>query len=116
MANNRNDPNDLSLQPSRGGGNAGKPDFGNVRGSGDTRPGSGPTGSTDFSNVVSNADTESANAGGSYTVQSGDTLSAIAERQYGKASRWHEIFEANRDQIDDPDLIRPGQVLRLPAD
>ena len=116
MANNRNDPNDLSLQPSRGGGHSGRAECGYGRGSENTRPGSGPTGSTDFSNVVSNADTESANAGGSYTVQSGDTLSAIAERQYGKASRWHEIFEANRDQIDDPDLIRPGQVLRLPAD
>ena len=118
MANNRQDPNDLSLQPSRSGGNA---DFGNVRGAGDTTPGSGPTpgsspsGSPDFSNVVSNADTASAGAAGSYTVQSGDTLSAIAERHYGKASRWHEIFEANRDQIEDPDLIRPGQVLRLPA-
>ena len=115
MANTRNDPNDLSLQPSRSGGTAGNADFGNVRGSSGTTPGSGPTGSPDFSNVVSNADTASAGAAGSYTVQSGDTLSAIAERQYGKASRWHEIFEANRDQIEDPDLIRPGQVLRLPA-
>ncbi len=65
--------------------------------------------------VVGNADTTPArDGGGSYTVQSGDTLSAIAQRHYGKASRWQEIFEANRDQIDDPDLIRPGQVLRLP--
>jgi len=112
MANNPKDPNDLSLRPSRSAGNT---DFGNVRSGGDTKPGSGPTGSPNFSNVVSNADSEPATAGGSYTVQSGDTLSAIAERHYGKAARWHEIFEANRDQIDDPDLIRPGQVLRLPA-
>jgi len=42
-------------------------------------------------------------------------LSHIAHRHYGKASRWHAIFEANRDQLDDPDLIRPGQVLKLPS-
>ncbi|MCJ0826330.1 LysM peptidoglycan-binding domain-containing protein [Luteimonas sp. 50] len=50
-----------------------------------------------------------------YTVRKGDTLSAIAQHHYGKASRWHAIFDANRDQLDDPDLIKPGQVLRLPA-
>ena len=115
MANTPKDPNDLSLQPSRSGGTGGA-SFGSVRSSSDTKPGSGPTGKPDFSNVVANADSEPARGGGdSYTVQSGDTLSAIAERHYGKASRWHEIFAANRDQIEDPDLIRPGQVLRLPA-
>ena len=55
-----------------------------------------------------------AEAAHTYTVQSGDTLSAIAQQQYGRASRWQALFEANRDQLDDPDLIRPGQVLRLP--
>lgn len=117
MANTPKDPKDLSLQPSRSGGTGGSSDFGNVRGSGDTKPGSGPTGKPDFSNVASNADTAPARSIGNdtYTVQSGDTLSAIAERHYGKAGRWHEIFEANRDQIDNPDLIRPGQVLRLPS-
>ena len=115
MANTPNDPGKLSLKPSRSGGSGGKADFGNVRSSSDTKPGNGPTGKADFSNVVGNADTTPArDGGGSYTVQSGDTLSAIAQRHYGKASRWQEIFEANRDQIDDPDLIRPGQVLRLP--
>lgn len=51
---------------------------------------------------------------GSYTVQKGDTLSHIAQKHYGKASKWHAIFDANRDQIDDPDKIFPGQVLKLP--
>jgi nucleoid-associated protein YgaU len=116
MANTPKDPNDLSLRPSRSGGTGGSADFGSVRSSSDTTPGSGPAGKPDFSNVVANADTAPATGGGdSYTVQSGDTLSAIAQRHYGKASRWREIFDANRDQIEDPDLIRPGQVLRLPA-
>jgi nucleoid-associated protein YgaU len=50
----------------------------------------------------------------SYTVEKGDSLSKIAKKVYGKASRWKEIFEANQDHIKDPDLIYPGQVLRLP--
>lgn len=49
-----------------------------------------------------------------YTVAEGDTLSAIAERHYGDANAWNRIFEANRDQLDNPDLIQPGQVLRIP--
>jgi nucleoid-associated protein YgaU len=49
-----------------------------------------------------------------YTVESGDTLSAIAERYYGDANAWNRIFEANRDQLDNPDLIQPGQVLKIP--
>jgi nucleoid-associated protein YgaU len=51
----------------------------------------------------------------SYTVESGDTLWAIAERHYGDGNQWPRIFEANRDQLDNPDLIQPGQVLRVPA-
>ena len=109
----------LSLQPSKSAGN--RPDFSNVQGRNDTVPGSGPTGKPDFSNVQGRADTVPAgtwpDAGDtSYTVRKGDTLSGIAQRHYGKASRWHAIFEANRDQLDDPDLIRPGQVLKLPAE
>jgi nucleoid-associated protein YgaU len=49
-----------------------------------------------------------------YTVVSGDTLSGIAQRFYGDAEKFHVIFQANRNQIDDPDLIFPGQVLRIP--
>ncbi|HMB57074.1 MAG TPA: LysM peptidoglycan-binding domain-containing protein [Arenimonas sp.] len=51
----------------------------------------------------------------SYTVVSGDTLSHIAKHFYGKASKWPAIFEANRDQLNDPDKIKPGQVLKIPA-
>jgi nucleoid-associated protein YgaU len=74
----------------------------------------------DFSDVQSTiSSTEqinSATAGEeqTYTVQKGDTLSHIAKQFYGKANQWNAIFEANRDQLDDPDRIQPGQVLRIP--
>jgi nucleoid-associated protein YgaU len=50
-----------------------------------------------------------------YTVQKGDTLSHIAKAHYGRASKWNAIFEANRDILDDPDRIQPGQVLKIPT-
>lgn len=54
-------------------------------------------------------------AGGrTYTVKPGDTLSAIAKEHLGNANAYMKIFEANRDQLSDPDKIKPGQVLRIP--
>ncbi|HEX7828068.1 MAG TPA: LysM peptidoglycan-binding domain-containing protein [Thermoanaerobaculia bacterium] len=50
-----------------------------------------------------------------HDVASGDTLSALAKRYYGDASKYHKIFEANRDQLNDPDKIRVGQKLKIPA-
>ena len=51
----------------------------------------------------------------SYTVKKGDSLSKIAKRVYGDAQQWRKIYEANRAAIgDDPDLIQPGQALKLP--
>lgn len=114
---NPKDPDTLSLRPSKHAGGD-KPDFSNVRSQADSVPGGRGT-APDFTNVRSDADTVP--AGGAtagtqtYTVRKGDTLSAIAQHHYGKASRWHAIFDANRDQLDDPDLIQPGQVLKLPA-
>ncbi|MBD9437897.1 LysM peptidoglycan-binding domain-containing protein [Pseudoxanthomonas sp. PXM03] len=49
-----------------------------------------------------------------YTVEKGDTLSKIAKEHLGSANAWKQIFEANRDVIDDPDRIFPGQVIKLP--
>lgn len=49
-----------------------------------------------------------------YEVQSGDTLSSIAQQFYGDTDKWRIIFQANRNQIEDPDVIFPGQVLRIP--
>ncbi|MER2999129.1 LysM peptidoglycan-binding domain-containing protein [Pontibacter populi] len=52
-----------------------------------------------------------------YTVQSGDSLSKIAQRQYGNASAWTKIYNANKTTIgDNPDLIKPGQKLTIPRD
>lgn len=48
-------------------------------------------------------------------VVSGDTLSKIAQQEYGEASKWKVIYEANRDRISDPDRIQPGQLLRIPS-
>jgi nucleoid-associated protein YgaU len=50
-----------------------------------------------------------------YTVKSGDTLSRIAKEHLGDANAYMRIFELNRDQLSDPDKIKPGQVLKLPA-
>lgn len=49
-----------------------------------------------------------------YTVKSGDTLSGIAQEFYGDGSRYNDIFEANRPMLKDPNMIYPGQVLRIP--
>src|SRR5687768_14712718 len=52
--------------------------------------------------------------GNTYTVKAGDTLSAIAKQHLGNANAYMKIFELNKDQLTDPDKIKPGQVLRLP--
>ena len=51
-----------------------------------------------------------------YEIQSGDSLSAIAKKHYGKASDYPRIFEANREVIKDPNLIYPGQKIRIPVE
>ena len=50
-----------------------------------------------------------------YTVKKGDTLSRIARDYLGDPNEHMRIFEANRDQLNDPDEITPGQVLKIPA-
>ena len=49
-----------------------------------------------------------------HIVVSGDTLSALAQKYYGKAGLYMKIFEANRDILKDPNLIKVGQKLRIP--
>lgn len=74
----------------------------------------------DFSDVVSSSSsTAAAPAGGAvtrtYTVVGGDSLSKIAKKIYGDANRWKEIWEANKDKVKNPDLIQPGQELKIPG-
>jgi nucleoid-associated protein YgaU len=72
----------------------------------------------DFSDVQSGSSSTAPGAQRerTYTVVKGDSLSKIAKREYGNANAWRRIFDANRDQITDPDLIHPGQVLRIPQE
>ena len=65
----------------------------------------------DFSNVQSGS---SSTAEKVYVVVSGDSLSKIAKREYGNASEWKRIFEANKDILKDPNKIYPGQKLKIP--
>jgi nucleoid-associated protein YgaU len=76
-------------------------------------------------NNANSTNTGSANAGNAnaasspklgfgYEVQAGDSLSKIAKHVYGDASRWKEIWEANKAEIPNPDLIHPGQQLSMP--
>ena len=94
-----------------------KPDFSNVQ-SGAQSSAPPPAPKADFSNVQSGVQSTApvvASAAQTYTVAKGDSLSKIAKHFYGNASRWRRIFDANRDQLDDPDLIKPGQVLKIPT-
>jgi nucleoid-associated protein YgaU len=61
------------------------------------------------------AEAASAPAQSTYTVKAGDTLSKIAKEHLGDANAYMAIFEANRDQLKDPNVIKPGQVLKIPA-
>ena len=91
------------------------PDFSNVKsGSSSKKP------LPDFSDVQSGSSSTAPKpqpegpAQRTYTVVKGDSLSKIAQQVYGKANDWRRIYEANRDVIENPDLIYPGQVLKIP--
>ena len=49
-----------------------------------------------------------------YTVKAGDTLSKIAKEKLGDANAYMDIFNVNKDQLSDPNKIKPGQVLKIP--
>ena len=75
------------------------PDFSNVTSGGSsTAPAASPIGSAKI-----------------YVVVKGDSLSKIAKREYGDANKWRTIYEANKELIRDPDLIYPGQELKVPG-
>lgn len=89
-----------------------KADFSNVQsGSSTTAP--TPAAPTPFPEPGATTGTSASEQ--SYVVVAGDSLSKIAKRFYGDASKWPRIHEANRDQIKNPDLIHPGQRLKIPG-
>ena len=85
-----------------------KPNFGNVQsgGSSTAPPAPAPTPPAPTPAAAATPRT--------YTVAAGDNLSKIAKKFYGDANQWKKIFEANRDTLKNPDLIHPGQVLKIP--
>jgi nucleoid-associated protein YgaU len=69
----------------------------------------------DFSDVSGGASSAAdAHLGRTHTVAKGESLSKIAKQYYGDAKQWKKIFEANKDTIKNPDLIFPGQVIKIP--
>lgn len=75
----------------------------------------------DFSKVQSGSSTVAkpevgkSGAAKTYTVKSGDSLWKISEQMYGNGNDWRRIYEANKDRIQNPDVIQPGWVLTIPA-
>jgi len=80
-----------------------RPDFSNVRSGGSS---TAPAEPQPISTI---------GPGKTYVVVKGDSLSKIAKREYGDANKWRAIYEANKDVINDPDLIYPGQELKVPG-
>jgi nucleoid-associated protein YgaU len=87
------------------------------------KKGDTPSAKPDFSNVQSGGSSTAPavpepvatnGSGKTYVVVNGDSLSKIAKREYGDASKWRRIYEANQDLIKDPDLIYRGQELKVP--
>ncbi|HUQ19296.1 MAG TPA: LysM peptidoglycan-binding domain-containing protein [Gemmatimonadaceae bacterium] len=92
----------------------GSADFSDTKGASSSNSSS----SADFSDVSGGASSSAPSAGSaqSYTVKSGDSLSKIAKHVYGDGSKWHRIYEANRDKIKNPDMIQPGWELTIPSE
>ena len=82
-----------------------------IRGKKDGDRGAKDASQPDFSNVESGSSSTSSKT---YVVVSGDSLSKIAQREYGDGNDWNRIYEANRDKLKDPDKIFPGQKLVIP--
>jgi nucleoid-associated protein YgaU len=84
-----------------------KADFSNVRSGGSSTAPAAPVPDQPTITTIGGART--------YVVVKGDSLSKIAQREYGDANKWRAIHEANKDLIKDPDLIYPGQELKIPG-
>lgn len=69
---------------------------------------------TSSSTTTSHTSSQSSNSYETYVIQKGDTLSKIAKKKLGSASRWKEIYELNKDIIKNPNKIYPKQKIKLP--
>lgn len=78
------------------------------------KPAAAPTAPAQAKPAPATAAAPAESAEQTYTVQKGDTLSAISKKFYGKANEYMKIFNANKDQLKDPDRINVGQVLKIP--
>lgn len=97
------------------GNETGKPDFSDVRSEVRSQAASmPPAAKADFSDVQSHV-SSTADETTIYEVVAGDSLSKIARHFYGNGNAWKPIFDANRDQLTDPDHIKAGQMLKIPA-
>jgi LysM repeat protein len=65
-------------------------------------------------NATSSTGKQTSSQHDTYTVKSGDSLWAIAEKQLGAGSRWQEVYNLNKDIISNPDVIQPGWKLKIP--
>ena len=91
-----------------------KPDFSDVQGGVRSTPPDAPAAKADFSDVQSHV-SSTVDEATIYAVVAGDNLTRIAKHFYGDANAWKTIFDANRDQLSDPDGIKVGQMLKIPA-
>src|SRR5262249_38046218 len=91
-----------------------RPDFSNVRSGGSSTAPTATTPTAPSGATPSPSPSAAAPPPRTYTVVAGDSLSKIAKRFFGDANQWKRIFEANRDTIKNPDVIHPGQVLKIP--
>ncbi|WP_024892119.1 LysM peptidoglycan-binding domain-containing protein [Luteimonas huabeiensis] len=116
MSDTRKTPDPASLSLKGGSANASpKADFSKVSGHVQSSEQTAQSPKADFGGVKGSVQSTEATSGArSHTVAKGENLSAISKQYYGSPNHWKDIFEANRDQLDDPDLIQPGQVLRIP--
>jgi nucleoid-associated protein YgaU len=65
--------------------------------------------------VVADIEAQRSDVFGVHTVVAGDTLSKLSKSYLGEAGRYMEIFNANKDSLSNPDLIKVGQQLKIPA-
>lgn len=96
------------------GSETGKSDFSDMQGGVQSTAPDAPAAKADFSDVQSHvgATTDETTI---YAVMAGDSLTKIAKHFYDDANAWKAIFDVNRDQLSDPDRIKTGQMLKIPA-